>query len=128
MSGVSARLDDLAIRAQGKKGGDGMALKRGLIRSYYGWLTKVETELREERGSLVSSLPPWRPTTLPAVTRLALRTAGIFRGTRFQERAEYWSSLFQRIYSEGWKGDLSPQDKAGFSIREELEQARGLAL
>jgi hypothetical protein len=103
-----------------------MATIAGLVRSYYGWLVRTERALQEAGNEIHNLLlPAQRPTSLSAVTRKALHSARVLRGTDHEERANYWANLFEQIRSEGWKGEVRPVDACRSSIRQELREALG---
>jgi hypothetical protein len=107
-----------------------MATVSGLVRSFYGWLAKTDQALQAEGLSeRIQSLPTTHPTSLPAVTSLALQTARALHGTAFFDKALYWSRLFERIQTEGWQGEIRSVDLDRIRIREELKAGKdGLAL
>jgi len=100
-----------------------MATQIGLIRSFYGWLTRKERALKEAENDLYRQLPVRRPTSLRAVLRVARRSSEVLQGTEFEERAAYWADLFEGIARDGWQGDLRTEDRCRESIRQELTEA-----
>lgn len=107
-----------------------MATVSGLVRSYYGWLAKTQSALSAKGLTEHSQLMPSQyPTSLPAVTSLAQRTARALQDTAFGDKALYWSGLFARIQTEGWQGEIRSVDLDRLRIREDLKADRdGLAL
>jgi hypothetical protein len=101
-----------------------MATITGLVRSYYGWLVRKERAL-QEAGNLIYKdlLPAQRPTSLAAVTRVALHSVRVLKETEFEERAVYWAKLFESIHRNGWQGDERPEDRCRTNIRQELQEA-----
>jgi len=82
-----------------------MATQAGLARSFYGWLSKVETELKRDRGAapILSQLPKTRPTSLSELTQVSVSAYAALTGTKHEERAAYWKGLFEGIEREGWR-------------------------
>lgn len=107
-----------------------MATKTGLVRSFYGWFVRTEEALREsEHSALIAQLPTHKPTSLPAVARVARQTARVLKNSQYRKRALYWDKLFSRIIAEGWRGEMRITDTCRNTIRGELEEALdGLAL
>lgn len=103
-----------------------MATTTGLVRSYYGWLVRKERALKEAGNDVYRELlPAQRPTSLAAVTRVALHSVRVLKETDFEERAVYWAKLFESIRKNGWKGDERPEDSCRAKIRQELQEALG---
>jgi hypothetical protein len=101
-----------------------MATTAGLVRSFYGWLARKERALREAGKEVYTSLmPAQRPTSIPAVIRVALHSVRVLKGTEFEERAVYWANLFEKIRIQGWQGDVRSSDVGRKKIRKELEEA-----
>lgn len=107
-----------------------MATVSGLVRSFYGWLARTKQSMQADSLSeRIQSLPSSYPTSLPAVTSLARRTARALHGTAFHEKALYWSRLFERIQAEGWQGEIRSVDMDRIRIREDLKAGKdGVAL
>jgi hypothetical protein len=103
-----------------------MATIAGLVRSYYGWLVRKERALKESGNEVYQRLlPAQRPTSLSAVTRIALHSARVLKDTEYEDRALYWARLFERIRQEGWQGEIRPMDDCRAQIRAELQEALG---
>lgn len=103
-----------------------MATREGLVRSFYGWLFRTGQVLKESGNETYSRLlPTYRPTSLPAVTRLALHSVRVLRETPFEEKAVYWANLFSGIERDGWQGETRPIDADRNRLREELEAVSG---
>ena len=92
-----------------------MATKSGLIRSFYSWMARTESEMPPSR-----SLPLNHPTSLKGVTRVAQQVKETLKNSPFEERAIYWAELFDRIQREGWKGENRLEDSVQESIWQEL--------
>jgi hypothetical protein len=101
-----------------------MATSSGLVRSFYGWLARVERSLREDGNVLHSQLlPVQRPTSIGPVTRLALHTVRALSETVYEDKARYWADVFSRIERDGWRGEVRPQDRDRARIRSRLREA-----
>jgi len=83
-----------------------MATPEGLVRSFYSWLRKTESALKESRDSTLSRLPKTRPTLLSEVTPVSASVCAALKGTGFEEKAVYWRNLFETIRREGWSPNV----------------------
>lgn len=92
-----------------------MATQAGLVRSYYGWLCKVESDLKRDRSAtpILPKLPKTRPTSLSEVTPLSVSVYGALVGTKHEERAAYWKDLFEGIERDGWQEDATVGSDSG---------------
>ena len=92
-----------------------MATQAGLARSFYGWLYKVERDLKRDRGAapILSKLPTVRPTTLSELAPLSVSVYGALVGTKHEERAAYWKGIFEGIQRDGWHPDATVGSHSG---------------
>lgn len=72
-----------------------------LVRSFYGWVQKVNKSLRRERIQL--ELPEHYQTTIPGAYQFSQKMLEKLSGTEHEERALYWKTTFESIVTEGWK-------------------------
>jgi|GEM_PF-1955980 len=92
-----------------------MATPEGLVRRFYGWLHKVETDLKRDRGAapILPKLPTTRPTSLTEVSRLTVGVYGALTGTKHEERAAYWRGIFEGIERDGWQDSATVGSDSG---------------
>jgi len=72
-----------------------------IVRSFYGWVRKVEKTLRKERTKV--EFPEKYQTTIPGAYQFSQDILETLKGTEYEERALYWKTTFESIITEGWQ-------------------------